>query len=154
MRLKETQDKLLTLELLACKNSWAINLKIIAAGGNLCIRALHTRLAPAPPWRQRPLIICTVRSSRLSKGKRVIKLINSLRFSSATSVLHSDDKRVRNRESKQGWTLARFSDDLKACSNCTTPCKRWRQFYEKRKNVDLVILRCLVQINLRTIGNY
>lgn len=95
-------DKLLTLELLACKNSCDINFSIITAGGNLCIKALQTRLAPAPPWRHRPLKICIVRSSRLSKGRRVIKFINNLRFSSATSVLHSEESKVRNKESKQG----------------------------------------------------
>lgn len=126
----------LTLELLAWRKSCDINFKMIADGGRRCIRALHTRLAPAPPWRHRPLIICMVRSSKLSRGKRVIKLINSFRFSSATSVLHSDERRVRSRESKQGWTRAKLSDDLRDCSNWATPCRRWRQFWNwiEKKN--------------------
>lgn len=119
----------LTLELLACRKSCDINFKIIADGGRRCIRALHTRLAPAPPCRHRPLIICIVRSSKLSRGRRVIKLINSFRFSSATSALHSEESRVRSKESKQGWTRAKLSEDRRDCSNCMTPCRRWRQFY-------------------------
>lgn len=114
----------LTLELFACRNSCDNNLSTIVAAGNRCIRALHTRLAPAPPWRHRPVIICVVRSSKLSSGKRVMRLISSCVFASATSGLRSEESSVRSKLSKQGCTCASMSELRRASSSFVTPCRR------------------------------
>lgn len=114
----------LTLELFACKNSCDSNLSTIDAAGKRCINALHTRLAPAPPWRHRPVIICVVRSSKLSSGKRVMRLISSCFLASATSEFRSEESKVRSKLSKHGCTCANVSELRRASSSWATPCKR------------------------------
>lgn len=117
----------LTLELFACKNSCDSNLSTIDAAGKRCINALHTRFAPAPPWRHRPVIICVVRSSKLSSGKRVMRLISSCFLASATSGFRSEESKVRSKLSKHGCTCANVSELRRTSSSWATPCKRWCQ---------------------------
>lgn len=123
---------ILTLELFACRNSSEVNFKTITAGGSLCIRALETLLLPGPPCLHSPVSIWTVRSSRLSKGRRETRFVITLRLSSATSMCLSEDKRVRRRVSKHGWILRRLSDCLRASSKEQIAFPRRRQSWGRK----------------------
>lgn len=118
----------LTLELFACKNSWDSNLVTMVAAGRRCIKVLQTPCAPDPPWRQSPFRICIVRSSRLSSGRRVIRLMSRRCLASATSALVSALSNVLRRLSRQDCTNTRCSEERRDSSRSQILCKRWRQF--------------------------
>lgn len=117
----------LTLELRAFNTSSDISCNTMLVGGKRCISAFATQLLPGPPWRHSPKIICVVWLSKLSSGKRDIKLIKMRRLSSNTSGCFSADIKVCSNESKCGWMANKFSDDFNISSIVHIAFERSRQ---------------------------